>query len=983
MIVYNIKLSLFIRNRYVLALLYHSRLTKKASELIMRLLHISDLHYGFDVGETAIAQRENYMLSLKEQLISIAKSTKIDYIFFTGDFAWSAKQSEFQSAACFILDILNVFELTPNKVFLCPGNHDVDRTELEDKEFPISQDHADIFLRIEKIEKLSRAYSEYISFCEKLNVPQYQIGTKQSYLTGWLTCEDFNLICLNSSWYAKSSAPSIKDKMWIGRNFFEVIQANNSFDNSKPIITIVHHPKSSWAEEERISYGMNVNLFDKVCKVSGLILSGHTHAISSNPVYENGACMLGTGALYDSSKYQNSFYIYEIDSENQRRLRYSISDGKWTVDQFEPIDGHNLKHVFSPNRKVRPIIEKEQIRGEQYSEFDIKLSSISYKSLDSISKKAYTIERSNGLPVYINRFNRSIELLEPFIASDDGSVSYSEVLAECIHQIENDCSIVVEGMQGTGKSSLMSLLYIDMVNQYRSGLITFYPIFIDIHEYIKHDSFTATAELLQDIDLIKKTIADNAHIKWALFVDGIDRFKTNFKSFEDAIYNAFYDDKKNLILCFGFAEDIHETRARSDEDGFFQSFINESTYHIKLQSISLASIRLRKVLTILCELFGSDPIGNKNEQIEEWIKQYCNGFLDFRTLVMLFQLSINPSIGEKTTLSDRVLGYHLNLINGSMHDLLNLSSKAVQYLLSGRKIVLSGNTDKNKQELILYRNKLSRDFLFSFYWVSFMSSSITKSKRVEFSRISQWKVVFPRTVNRFINDLIKRKDINQYVQNMIDMFNDCSIEMKSNLAFLLSRSKCEKAVSFLKEKWLEINEKQKRNSLFEEDFCSYRTVSIGLISGGDKDVEAEFFYVLANSASLASKNLKQHCLYYYGKSDFINIGHDEPITSEMMKSAYQNLENDIQFSFTEKGRRRNETKYSLKIDILMYYNLILSCEDQLFRLLNHAAIKEICGKISTSDDIPVYLKSFVNCAEYNYEMRFQRYRSHFNTISLQ
>lgn len=939
----------------------------------MKLLHISDLHYGFDVGETPIAQRENYMASLEKELASIATSTKIDYIFFTGDFAWCAKKEEFENASNFIKRVLSFFKLTSDRIFLCPGNHDVDRTELEDKEFPTKQEQADKFLKVEKLEKLSRAYTEYISFCKSLGVSDYKIGSQQSYLTGWLTNADFTLICLNSSWYSKSSDAAIRDRMWIGRNFFEVIQADNIFDQSKPVITIVHHPKGSWAEEERTSYGINVNLFDKVCEKSGLVLSGHTHAVSTNPVYEKRACMLGTGALYDTSKYQNSFYIYDLDSTKQLRTRYYINDEKWKADQPDSLDGYNLKSSFSSKSHGWSDIRNALHKSINYQAFDITLSSISYKSLDSIAKKAYVIEQNHNLPVYVKQYKRAVELLEPFTTSDFNTSIYSSILNACIAQIENDCSLVVEGMQGTGKSTFMSFLYLDILNRYRNGSTGVYPILVDIHEYIKRDSFTSKEDFSNDVDVIKKAIESCPGVKWVMFVDGIDRFKTSFEEFESVIYNKFQDNPKNLVLCFGFAEDVQGSRLRSDNNGFFGSFIDDNTHHIRLQSVNMRELRVRNLLTILCEIYGSEPIGDRNTIVEDWIRQYCNGYLDFRTLIMLFQLVTNPSIGEKTSLSDRVLGYHLNLVNGSSADLLGLSRKAVRYLLSGRKIEMNGGTDKNKQELILYRNKLSRDFLFAYYWIQFMGNQVTNRKIAEFNRISRWTVVFPRSVNRFINDLASKVNNGIYVRNMIGMYGKCSVEMKLNLGFLLGRANNTQAISFLRETWTGINDDRKSNGLQEDGFCNFRTISISLISAGESDIESAFFSVLAENPVFADKNLKQHCLYYYGKSDFINISHEDPITIDMLRNAYQSLENDIKFAFTDKGKERNTSQYSLKVDILTYYNLISCCEDAVFERLNHDIIKGISKTIMDEDVIPVYLKDFVRSAEYNYEMRWNRY----------
>lgn len=108
----------------------------------MRFLHISDLHFGFDKGETAIAQRANYMDTLLDKLQSITDTKPIDYIFITGDIGWHAEKTDYETALVYIKDLMERCKVDAQHVFVCPGNHDVDRNMIADKAFPSDQKKA-------------------------------------------------------------------------------------------------------------------------------------------------------------------------------------------------------------------------------------------------------------------------------------------------------------------------------------------------------------------------------------------------------------------------------------------------------------------------------------------------------------------------------------------------------------------------------------------------------------------------------------------------------------------------------------------------------------------------------------------------------------------------------------------------------------------------------------------------------------------------
>jgi len=313
----------------------------------MFILHISDLHFGIErdsnAKETELAIRNNYMSKLVEKVEEIHSQNPINMILLTGDVAWKATSEDYSEAEKWLREILNTCGLSMDKLFMCVGNHDLNRNETEDLLFPAQQKKANRLLCVEKLEKLERRFDKYIQFCKNLGVQMYSIGTHKSYLVGTLDTEDIRLICLNTSWYALND--DVKDKMWIGSNFLEVIKNDIGKKNAKPTITIMHHPQTSWNQEERSSYSNNKNVFKEICEISDVVVSGHTHETIGINQNIGKAAVLSSGALYQGTDNSNCFYVYHFEFQNpmeeQKRIRYSYMNNEWiTVDETVKIPGY-------------------------------------------------------------------------------------------------------------------------------------------------------------------------------------------------------------------------------------------------------------------------------------------------------------------------------------------------------------------------------------------------------------------------------------------------------------------------------------------------------------------------------------------------------------------------------------------------------------------------------------------------------------------
>lgn len=299
----------------------------------MRFLHLSDLHFGCEKGETEEELRKNYIRDFLKKIEQIRDEKKIDYIFITGDIGWKAAEDDYAGAEAFLRNLLEKCALEADRLFLCPGNHDVNREISGDWRYPENQKSADSFFELDKLERHTQAFQGYCSLCKRIGCQPYQIKEYAGYLTGICYCKDITVICLNTAWLEKNK------KVWPGKNY--IITIKNMLDehygmvktDERPLaVTLMHHPEKYWEEQECLGYSRTTNAWQAVTCMSDMILCGHTHEISDLENEVNAARIFRGGAFYENTTELNSFSIYDWKEEKYCKMRYIYMSGKWLRD---------------------------------------------------------------------------------------------------------------------------------------------------------------------------------------------------------------------------------------------------------------------------------------------------------------------------------------------------------------------------------------------------------------------------------------------------------------------------------------------------------------------------------------------------------------------------------------------------------------------------------------------------------------------------
>ncbi len=93
----------------------------------LRILHLSDLHTKAAKEPERWRRRRVLGSAWEANLDALLDDGRIDLVCFTGDAAHSGKREEFVEAGEFLLGLLERLHLDRDRLFVVPGNHDIDR----------------------------------------------------------------------------------------------------------------------------------------------------------------------------------------------------------------------------------------------------------------------------------------------------------------------------------------------------------------------------------------------------------------------------------------------------------------------------------------------------------------------------------------------------------------------------------------------------------------------------------------------------------------------------------------------------------------------------------------------------------------------------------------------------------------------------------------------------------------------------------------
>ena len=315
-------------------------------------LHLSDWHQqGEDFNRKVV--RDALIKDIKERAEKISTDlATIDFIVFSGDVAFFGKKEEYEMAIQELFDpVLEATGLTKDKLFIIPGNHDLNRKEIEllppkiHDPFSSKDEVIEWLTNDKKRNKLLEpfeAYKEFITQYTGQDSPDYA-SIKRLDVNG----KKIALLGINSALMCARNKIIKNDKEEVNDYGHLIVGKPQIYDALQQIaeadirIAVLHHP-FNW-----LNNFIDSQIAEYLGKVCHFILQGHQHM---QEIYINngtvGDCVIiPGGASYDrrdsnSQRYVNSYNFVHLSWETKQwRIfprRWSERKGEWIKDTELP-----------------------------------------------------------------------------------------------------------------------------------------------------------------------------------------------------------------------------------------------------------------------------------------------------------------------------------------------------------------------------------------------------------------------------------------------------------------------------------------------------------------------------------------------------------------------------------------------------------------------------------------------------------------------
>ncbi len=328
----------------------------------LRWLHLSDVHlgsedgYGHDVVLRALvaAFRDGGLLA----------SRRPDVIFCTGDVAHSGRPAQYASASKLFEDLARAAGVPMERVFVVPGNHDVDRARVG-KAFSLSledRDAVDAFFGPDGVDDREIAFRRFLAYADfqrdRFGLP---LSATRPYLLTRCRAgaEVVGVIGLNSAWLAHRD--DAQGKLVVGERL--VRQALDELDAADEPATVrvalLHHPLDWLRDFERDAVkGLLLERVDYV-------LHGHLHAQRPEVVTgpEGSAAVLAAGAAYQGRAFPNSALLVELSATEARAEAIAFRERGGGIWMADPILAPRTGGVFRIARRAPSSLPEEPPRS--------------------------------------------------------------------------------------------------------------------------------------------------------------------------------------------------------------------------------------------------------------------------------------------------------------------------------------------------------------------------------------------------------------------------------------------------------------------------------------------------------------------------------------------------------------------------------------------------------------------------------------------
>jgi formylglycine-generating enzyme required for sulfatase activity len=310
-------------------------------------LHISDWHQDRPNFDRAVV-RDALIRDIHQRAGRISPDlARIDFVFFTGDLAYRGTAEQYQVAGAELLDpVLAAVGLGRDRLFVIPGNHDIDETAFEflppalQSPFP---DETTAKTWLEEKRRFKRLFEPFEAFQNWQAVYQPRgFNVEGGACTVEIAGLNVGILGCNSAWMCrrhKEGNGTVNDFGFLAAGEKVVYERLNEIKGADLRIALIHHP-FEWLQE-----------FDRI-KVQGrlerecdFILRGHEHSNRVQVMQGTGGSgvTIRAGACYAGRVPERPLYVnaYNFVSYNTETGKGAVYLRRWSDIRDEWVKDHD------------------------------------------------------------------------------------------------------------------------------------------------------------------------------------------------------------------------------------------------------------------------------------------------------------------------------------------------------------------------------------------------------------------------------------------------------------------------------------------------------------------------------------------------------------------------------------------------------------------------------------------------------------------
>lgn len=334
------------------------RITEPAgpAEAPIRFLHVSDFHLR--AAKVARYEQDRVLDGLVQFLERDREGFPLDLVFVTGDLAFSGHADELAQVVVVLRRLLEVTGVPPERMFVVPGNHDVDRdvgrwllrTLASDKQaIAFFEEPGGRSFHRKKLEAYEASLRELFGPGRSLGLG---VGAEAVELVE-VAGTRLAVASFNSSWFAQGDDD--QGSLWLGEPNVRGALDRIADADADFAISLLHHPFEYLHEAER---DLVEHRFERGFD---LVLRGHLHRDKTRSIasQRGGYVEVAAPAAYQGSHWPNGCFLGEIRPKARTvRLRpyaYAAGPDPWVLDTkvFPDDEGDGYCRTFTIPRKAR------------------------------------------------------------------------------------------------------------------------------------------------------------------------------------------------------------------------------------------------------------------------------------------------------------------------------------------------------------------------------------------------------------------------------------------------------------------------------------------------------------------------------------------------------------------------------------------------------------------------------------------------------